>query len=112
MPGIEKRLGHKVAEFRLALGLTQAQLAEKADMSVESISRLERGVTIPSLKTLERIARILKTPMSCFFEFGESSKKSQEFEKELAQINASLRGLNQKQLGKVRRVLKVVVEEL
>ena len=112
MPAIEKRLGHKVTEFRLALGLTQAQLAEKADISVESISRLERGKTIPSLKTLDRIAKILKTSLSQLFAFGESSKKSQEFEKELAQINASLRGLNQKQLGKVHRVLKVVVEEL
>lgn len=112
MPSIEKRLGNKVAEFRLAQGLTQAQLAEVVGLSVETISRLERGVTIPSLKTLDHLAKALKTPISHFFEFGGASKKSKAYEKELAQLNASLRTLSHKQLGKVHKVVRVLVEEM
>lgn len=112
MPSIEKRLGNKVAEFRLAHGLTQAQLAEKVDMSVETISRLERGVTIPSLKTLEHVAKTLKTPVGQFFEFSGTSPKSQAYEQELVKLNALLRTLSHKKLSQVHKILKLVLKEI
>jgi len=67
MAGIEKRIGVKITEIRLTRKLTQAQLAEKVNVSVETISRLGRGVSIPSLKTLGNIAQSLNTPLKSFF---------------------------------------------
>lgn len=54
-----KRLGNNIAERRKKLGWTQAMLAEHLGMEPESISRFERGATLPSLSTLEQLASIL-----------------------------------------------------
>jgi transcriptional regulator with XRE-family HTH domain len=56
-----KRLGQRIAERRKAIEWTQDQLAEQLGVDAESISRFERGVTIPALVTLDRLAVVLKT---------------------------------------------------
>jgi ribosome-binding protein aMBF1 (putative translation factor) len=42
---------------RIRYGLTQGQLADRMGTSVPAISRLESGQHLPSLATLERVAR-------------------------------------------------------
>ncbi len=42
---------------RIALGITQAQLAERAGLHKSTISRLEGGNCNPSLELMERVAR-------------------------------------------------------
>jgi DNA-binding XRE family transcriptional regulator len=54
-----KRIGHRVKSGRLALGMTQAQLAELTGMTEGNISRLESGKHLPSLGTLEKVASAL-----------------------------------------------------
>lgn len=54
-------LGKQIAERRKAIEWTQEQLAERLGVDAETVSRFERGVTAPSLLTLERLARALKT---------------------------------------------------
>lgn len=56
-----KRLRQRVAERRKAIEWTQDQLAERLGVDAETISRFERGVTLPSLVTLDKLAGILKT---------------------------------------------------
>ena len=60
MSDIEKQIGARITELRLSRKLTQAQLAEKANLSVETISRMERGASFPSLKTLENIEEAIR----------------------------------------------------
>lgn len=55
------RLGRNIADSRKRTGLTQAKLAERLGVDTETVSRFERGVTLPSLPTLERIASQLNT---------------------------------------------------
>ncbi len=69
MSPIEKRLGQKVAESRLAAGLTQAELAERVGVATETISRLERGAAVPSVARLEDIATALDLDLSELFTF-------------------------------------------
>lgn len=57
---IAKRLGKRVREHRLALGWSQAVLAERIETSVEYISLMERGERLPALGTLVRLARVLR----------------------------------------------------
>lgn len=64
---VDKALGKRVAELRKAAELTQAQLAEKVGVAVETISRLERGSAIPSLARLEGIARALRVELPDLF---------------------------------------------
>ena len=49
----------QVMDLRSKHGLTQAQLAERCDMSQADISRIERGSTSPTARTLQRIAGAL-----------------------------------------------------
>lgn len=59
-----KRLGQRIAERRKSLAWTQDQLAEQLCVDAETISRFERGVTVPALVTLDRLAGVLKTSVA------------------------------------------------
>jgi len=56
---LTKRLGANITVRRKALGWTQEQLAHRLGVEPETVSRIERGVTAPSLKTLEKLGGIL-----------------------------------------------------
>lgn len=49
----------QVIDLRLAHGLTQGQLAERCGVDQGDISRIERGATNPTARTLQRIAEAL-----------------------------------------------------
>lgn len=49
-------IGARVKAARRSAGLTQAQLAEAVERTVEAISNIERGRSLPPLDLLERIA--------------------------------------------------------
>jgi transcriptional regulator with XRE-family HTH domain len=50
---------YQIARARIARGLTQTQLAERAGTSQSSIARLESGKGAPSLSYLTRVAHAL-----------------------------------------------------
>lgn len=52
-------IGRRMRELRLALGLTQAQIAEAADIETSFYGQVERGANVPSLRSLLSIARAL-----------------------------------------------------
>ncbi|HEX7150228.1 MAG TPA: helix-turn-helix transcriptional regulator [Thermoanaerobaculia bacterium] len=52
--------GPHLRQLRLARGLTQAELADRADTNTMFISKLERGVTTPTIGTLLRLANALE----------------------------------------------------
>lgn len=52
-------LANKMSARRKAAGLTQAQLARLARVRVETISRLENALHMPSVRTFGRIERAL-----------------------------------------------------
>ena len=54
-----KPLGESIRKRRLALGLTQEELAEKADLHWTYISGIERGVRNVSIVNLFHIATAL-----------------------------------------------------
>lgn len=49
-------IGQAVRERRLALGLSQTELAAGAGMTQPALSRLEAGGAVPTIPVLERIA--------------------------------------------------------
>lgn len=54
-----KDLGEQIKERRKLLGLTQPDLAELADVSVNTLYKLERGQSNPTLDIIERIVEVL-----------------------------------------------------
>ena len=88
---VERLIGKRIAELRKEKGFTQAQLAESIDVVFETISRLERGVSIPSLSTLESIVEALGVPLKDIFDFQIAPKKQSVSEKEIARVVALLK---------------------
>jgi transcriptional regulator with XRE-family HTH domain len=60
-------IGLKIKELRMAKGLTQEELADRAELSKGFISQLERDLTSPSISTLEDILLCLGTSVADFF---------------------------------------------
>lgn len=54
-----KAVGRRVKAARMQCGLTQDDLAEKAELSTTHISCIERGVKPPKLDTFMKIANVL-----------------------------------------------------
>ena len=52
-------MGDRIREARKNSKLTQEQLAEKLDLSVEFISNIERGLKLPSLQVFTKLIEIL-----------------------------------------------------
>jgi len=52
--------GPHLRQLRVARGLTQTELADASHTNTMFISKLERGVTTPTIGTLLRLAKALK----------------------------------------------------
>ncbi len=63
MEDLERNLGRRVATLRHVTGLTQMQLAESADTTLDTISRLERGASMPGVRRLASVAKALNVPL-------------------------------------------------
>lgn len=78
-------IGHKIKELRVRCGLTQGELADRAELSKGFISQLERDLTSPSIATLVDILQCLGTNLEEFFSNTTLEqvvfKKSDYFEK-------------------------------
>ena len=64
----EFALARAVIEARIAANLTQAQLARKMSTTQSAVARLESGKSLPSTKTLERLAEATGTRLRITFE--------------------------------------------
>lgn len=56
--------GEAVRGRRLARGLSQERLAERAGVSVEHVARVERGEKSPSLRVARSLAAALDVPLA------------------------------------------------
>jgi len=53
-----KSIGRTLAHRREAKGLTQDQVAEALHIGTEAVSRMERGITMPTVQRLAELAEI------------------------------------------------------
>lgn len=66
-------LAVRLAAERRKQGLSQRELAERADVTRAYISMLEAGSNIPSVATLQRLARALETTTAYLIEGEEAA---------------------------------------
>lgn len=52
-------MGDRIKDTRKKRGLTQENLAEKLDISVEYVSQIERGMKMPSMQIFIKLIEIL-----------------------------------------------------
>jgi transcriptional regulator with XRE-family HTH domain len=64
---IKDILGRNIKYFRFHKQISQAALAEKADISVTFLSNIERGKMFPKVETLSRITQSLEVEVHELF---------------------------------------------
>jgi transcriptional regulator with XRE-family HTH domain len=111
MTTIKKKFGVRLFQLRTEVGMTQATLAERTNLSVDSISRIERGERAPSLESIEKISNALKVRMSELFNFdGEVIAALSESPFESLELWKLLKDKRIKQVKKVTAIAKIVLE--
>ncbi len=65
---IKKIVGKKLKAIRLKNDLTIQELAERSRVSSNMISRIERGLTIPSVEILMKLAGVFQKSINYFVE--------------------------------------------
>lgn len=81
-------LAEQIKKYRKKAGLTQAELAEKIDLSVQHISRIESGYYIPSLKTFFMLVSVLNIDLR-LFGFDMQSTNNQRINKLINRITTA-----------------------
>jgi transcriptional regulator with XRE-family HTH domain len=101
---IKANLGKNIKFLRSRKGLTQAILAEKADVSVIFLSSIERGTKYPQADTLARIAKTLEVEAFELFKGDLVPSDSKELIAHLSKditskINSALENIFKQYLG-------------
>jgi len=110
MADIKKKLGKRISQLRIKAGMTQAKLAEGADLSVDSISRIERGDRAPSLESLEKIAEALGTEPAELLNFkGREFKALAEGPPECLELWNLLKNKKRDQIKKIFDISKILL---
>jgi len=104
-----QRVGERVRTYRKLAKLTQERLAEKADLSVHYLSRIETGGATPTLESLERIATALKVPIGELFRPKEEQQERKEL---LGEIDRLLKDRSNDHLQVLRNLILQIVELL
>lgn len=68
-------IGQRIKDLRKRQGLTQEELADRAELTKGFISQLERDMTSPSIATLEDILQCLGTSIGEFFRSEEEKEQ-------------------------------------
>ncbi|MDM8356700.1 helix-turn-helix domain-containing protein [Pandoraea communis] len=68
-------VSRRLREVRTKMGLSVNELATKSSVSAGMISQIERGISSPSVKTLERLRTALDVPLTDLFSEGASDSE-------------------------------------
>jgi len=110
MVDIKKRLGVRISQLRLEAGMTQSKLAEKSNLSIDSISRIERGDRAPSLESLEKIAEALGVDPAELLNFkGKEFKALAEGPPECLELWILLKDRKRTEIKKVFEIARILL---
>ncbi len=72
----KSRSGARCGAFRNKLGITGGDLAAATGLSLGMLSKIENGMTSPSLTTLQALSRALGVPVTAFFRRFEERRNA------------------------------------
>ncbi|MFK8021324.1 MAG: helix-turn-helix domain-containing protein [Pseudomonadales bacterium] len=73
---LEIAIGRELRTFRLQQDITVAELAKLTGLSIGMLSKIENGVTSPSLTTLQSLSHALCIPLTAFFRGFEDARSA------------------------------------
>jgi transcriptional regulator with XRE-family HTH domain len=111
MSDLAKRLGRRIYEFRKQNRLTQAALAEKARISNEFMSAVERGSKLPSLPVLNGIANGLRVEIKELFNFDSTAyRRVEPFSREVLDLAVLVQSLPSEHRLRTMKILRILVQ--
>lgn len=106
MKEIKGLFGKRIKELRQNLGLSQEELAERAEISSRYLSRVEMGQQFPSIDTLVKLANALNVELKDFFEFAHEIPNVRELKETL---DGLLKEADEDRLRLLVKVVRAVV---
>src|SRR5690606_23497537 len=73
---LEEIIAERVREYRVAAGISAAELATRTELSKAMISRIEAAATSSSLTTLQRLAKGLGVPVTALFRGADTDREA------------------------------------
>ena len=101
---IKSTLGKNIKFFRFRKGFSQADLAEKVDISITFLSNIERGLKFPKPDILSRIAPALDVEVYELFKAQIVPESNKDLIHRLAEdvsknVNTAMQGVFKQYLG-------------
>ena len=88
---LAKSVGKAIGRQRQQAGLTQDQVAEHLDIGMEAVSRMERGIVVPTVVRLAQLAQLFGCELADLLR--ETSNRPTEqsivLSQQLAKLNAA-----------------------
>lgn len=88
-----KSIGKRICERRKLMGLTQENLAEQMDVSIQMISNLERGVKAIRIDNLVRLSQILGISTDYILTGQQSQRDLDRLSKQISQLTEDQRDM-------------------
>jgi len=110
MSEIKKKFGIRLYQLRNEAGMTQAKLAEKSNLSIDLISRIERGDRAPSLESIEKISLALSvSPLQLFNFDNQEIKALADAPSEVLELWKILQGKRSKQVKLITDIARILL---
>ncbi len=106
MRSLGERFGGHIRKLRQARKLTQEELAERSDLSVDAVRRIERGAFSPSLDTLRKLCNGLEISFRTLFSDFERQRRDY-----VAEICDYLEGRSPRDVQLAWRVVRAMFDE-
>lgn len=103
-------INENIKRARQARGMSQEELAVALNVVRQTVSKWERGLSVPDAEVLIRMAELLEVPVSQLLGTGPEAQPAADLTAELARLNKELALKNQKenrweQANKVRGLI-------
>ena len=104
---LSKQVGLTIAKYRQQSGLTQNEVAEKLNIGYEAVSRMERGIVMPTVERLVELAEIFDCEAADLL-----TQSSNRIEDQTAQIKSLLSDLGEQDRLLLLDIITKLVDRL
>lgn len=103
---VKNRVALRIRTIRKRRGLSQEDMAALINRSPDTISNLERGVSVPTYETLDELAKGLKVPLADFFLDDEAETVARA--EVMARLTDAARQLDDGMLATAAAIMEVL----
>lgn len=103
-----KSVGNKIRSVRIEQGLTLEEFADKTDLNLSYLAKIERGEKNVTLLTLERIINTLKIAPSSLFDISDLNNNTDNHHFNILQKHEKL--LQTRKIEEIEAIHKIAID--